>query len=487
MKSYTFTKLAITRENNMRITYTYNARNITSLDDFLAINGKCINNTRDVYFVRGIGEVPNVNEYIANVDKNMNERAKCGQFTYLRLSSLPRISSSDDIAKYSQAYDKWSTSGYLDLVCCKENVELSGVISYATKSVLDKYKLLKAGMSESILKNFTVKLWFWLDFIFANSLYSWNENSIIKVIFDNVIKEQEYLFCYMLTQIGCDVFLLQNRGDIEIANELKGLSIGITLGSIGTTVINEIKVQRERPMPVVDVRHPNRTTVRNNVTKSAAPTSNISRNDSPRSRNDSNYISSKTNDSEKNFEELALMASSVVMIKVHNEKGEAFAGGSGIMIGRKGFILTNSHVIAGGAFFTVRIEDDDNIYQTDEVIKYNNLWDLAVIRIDRELQPIPIFDGRKKLVRGQKVVAIGSPMGFFNSVSDGIISGFRAFEDVDMIQFTAPTSHGSSGGALLNMQGEVIGISTAGIDSAQNINLAVGYESIRMFAKGFFE
>lgn len=56
-----------------------------------------------------------------------------------------------------------------------------------------------------------------------------------------------------------------------------------------------------------------------------------------------------------------------------------------------------------------------------------------------------------------------------------------------MIQFTAPTSRGSSGGAVLNMQGEVIGISTAGIDDGQNINLAVGYENILLFANGFYE
>ena len=88
-------------------------------------------------------------------------------------------------------------------------------------------------------------------------------------------------------------------------------------------------------------------------------------------------------------------------------------------------------------------------------------------------------------MRGQKVVAIGSPLGLFNSVSDGIISGFREIHSVNMIQFTAPISHGSSGGAVLNMQGEVIGISTAGFDSGQNINLAVSYEDIVMFIKGF--
>lgn len=181
------------------------------------------------------------------------------------------------------------------------------------------------------------------------------------------------------------------------------------------------------------------------------------------------------------------MASSIVMIADHDRDGEVVGTGSGIMIGQKGYILTNHHVIAAGCSYSVRIEDDEEIYYTDEIIKYNHVLDLAVIRIQRRLSPLAIYDGREKLARGQKVVAIGSPLGLFNSVSDGIISGFRNISQTDMIQFTAPISPGSSGGAVLNMYGEVIGISTAGFDSGQNINLAVGYESIRMFARGFFD
>lgn len=188
---------------------------------------------------------------------------------------------------------------------------------------------------------------------------------------------------------------------------------------------------------------------------------------------------------ELDFEELALRASSVVMIAIHDDRGDIIGSGSGIMIGRDGYILTNNHVARGGRYYSVRIENDGGMYKTDEIIKYNSLLDLAVIRIDRKLQPLPVYRGSKPLVRGQKVVAIGSPLGLFNSVSDGIISGFRRINDVDMIQFTAPTSHGSSGGAVLNMYGEVIGVSTAGIDEGQNINLAVGYEFINTFIQGF--
>lgn len=188
---------------------------------------------------------------------------------------------------------------------------------------------------------------------------------------------------------------------------------------------------------------------------------------------------------EKTFEQLAQLASSVVLIGIHDRTGNMIGTGSGIMIGSGGYILTNSHVAAGGSFYSIRIEEDETVYSTDELIKCHSVLDLAVLRIERALRPLPIYNGRKKLVRGQKVVAIGSPLGLFNSVSDGIISGFRKIDGVDMIQFTAPTSHGSSGGALLNMYGEVIGISTAGFDNAQNINLAVGYESIVPFIRGF--
>lgn len=187
----------------------------------------------------------------------------------------------------------------------------------------------------------------------------------------------------------------------------------------------------------------------------------------------------------KSFEELAALASSIVLILVHDQDGEVIATGSGIMVGRDGYILTNDHVVRGGYSYSVRIENDEQAYHTDELIKYNPVLDLALLRIARRLAPLPVYQGEKQLMRGQAVAAIGSPLGLFNSISDGIISGFRKIDGVDMIQFTAPISSGSSGGALLNLYGEVIGISTAGFDRGQNINLAVGYESIGLFIQGF--
>ena len=173
------------------------------------------------------------------------------------------------------------------------------------------------------------------------------------------------------------------------------------------------------------------------------------------------------------------------MITIHNGRGKAVGTGSGIVIGRNGFVLTNFHVTGGGRSFSVQLENDETVYRTSEIIKYHPNLDLAVLRIDRELSPLKMYSGREELRRGQRVVAIGSPLGLFNSVSDGIISGFREINGVEMIQFTAPISGGSSGGALLNMHGEVIGISTAGFSRGQNLNLAVGYKDIIPFIGNF--
>lgn len=471
----------------MKISYRHNVMSINSIDAFLNVKGGYNNNLRDVYFVRGIGEPANIKDLIFDIDRKMDDASRSGKLSYLRVADLPKLESKEQIDFYSKNYDMWDENGGVELKCCEANPSLTDVVSDATKAAVDLYKEIKTNSTKSMEKNFVVKLWFWLDSLFLSIFSTWNERSCIKVLADNVVNVQEYLFYYMLTLFGCDVLLIESRKDIQADNRLTKLSVVLKLGEYGLTAIpqyvkTELSVSRQ-PQEKVRVtipEHVGRRTVSRPV-----PQPSQSSNEH-RTMISSSGQSTNAGGSEKSFEELALLASSIVMISVHDNTGEPIATGSGIMIGRDGYILTNNHVVRGGCFFSIRIEDDEEIYPTDEVIKYNTVLDLAVLRIDRTLNPIPIYNGSQKLVRGQKVVAIGSPLGLFNSVSDGIISGFRKIQDVDMIQFTAPTSHGSSGGAVLNMQGEVIGISTAGIDNGQNINLAVGYESIKMFARGFF-
>lgn len=478
------------------IAYRHNQVPIQTLDAFLAHTSQCTGGVRNVAFLRALGEPPNIVGTVQAMDRTMTERMRGGGCMYLRLpEELPKLTSMEDTAFYAKAYDSWRAGGGISLKSSCTDPQFSQVLGRATDEVLKRYKEIKAGATETIAKNFAVKLWFWVDRLLQEVIPRWSQNSCVKVIADNVQKEQPYLFCYLLTLLGCDVLLLNTRGDIQTKERLKALSATLTLGPFGQSTLPGFTPPSPEPPPRTPVRlaHPDRVTAppRPVHTQRPAPvrqTGPVRQTAPVRQTGPVRQTASPPSPAlqEKSFEELAALASSIVMIAVHDEKGEPVATGSGIMIGRKGFILTNCHVVRGGRFFSVRIEDDDQVYSTNEVIKYNSNLDLAVIRIQRDLTVLPLYNGRKKLVRGQKVVAIGSPLGLFNSVSDGIISGFREIDGVDMIQFTAPISHGSSGGAVLNMAGEVIGISTAGIDRGQNINLAVGYESIRLFAKGFY-
>ena len=476
------------------VNYRHNILNVGSVDAFLNVKGEYNNGIRDVYFIRAVGEPQNIHSLIEDTDRQMDKEAANNKLKYVRISALPKLLKIEDSEYYQGIYSKWESGSIGAFRNFLLNETVKNTFLQALRRISDDYKKFGKNTSYSIIKNFIIKLLYWFDESMSEILKDWNENSLIKVIADNVTKEQEYLFYLFLTFIGCDVLLIQNRGDIEIASGLLGYSKKFMLGSYGNSDIKPYTSQN--PTMSVNKEDFSSTTINTVISKKVVIPPRPQKNKKAQEALVNNMPSShmppvataKQASNEKrelSFEELAKLASFVVLIAIHDAKGEVIGTGSGIMIGKDGFILTNHHVAAGGRFYSVRVEEEDKVYSTNELIKYNSSTDLAVLRIKRQLKPIPIYRGEKALVRGQKVVAIGSPLGLFNSVSDGIISGFRNIDNVDMIQFTAPISHGSSGGALLNMYGEVIGISTAGIDRGQNINLAVGYENIKLFTAGF--
>lgn len=475
----------------------YNIRQVVSINDFANIKGKVIDNCKDVNFVRAIG----VNASYVNDIKALDELLdmKDGKGFYKRVSGLKRLQEEADIRFYSACHAKWVESGKTEVTtrAIPQNTMLSKTLGNACAVVEKLYDPGSIQTTDSILKNLIVKILFWFDEVFDGKEFVWDETKSLKIVAGNVEKKQEYLFYYLLTLVGCDVLLLQSAKDIGTEEEKLNLSTKFVLGEYAQIIIpdsteHKIRIQipkRERSSKRQTVSDTAQINAQSEIQTNTQQTVRISAQSIKKPNVQANTAqavhTSQNSVSEKSFEELARLASSVVMIVVHDETGKPIGGGSGIMIGQKGYILTNCHVACRGRSYSIRIEEDENVYQTDELIKYNQMLDLAVLRIEKNLNPLPIYKGSKELVRGQKVVAIGSPLGLFNSVSDGIISGFRHFEDVDMIQFTAPISNGSSGGAVLNMNGEVIGISTAGYDDGQNLNLAVGYECINMFIKGF--
>lgn len=445
----------------------YNVMSITSLLTYAGIKGGCSNHRKDVYFVRCIGINSNYLSDIKKMDRLLAEREKLGQGKYERLSELSQLRSPGEASFYTSIHDEWEKSGkqklrlkmlqtgkqtgnFFEEVLCSAFLKIGNMFCNYTQNA-----------SETMIRNFRIKLLYWLDSM-ADFLENWNEKTSYKLVYYGTLKKQEYLYLYFLTMLGIDVMILAPEKEPEIDRGLLELSGCLMLGSCSAVKIPALdKKTLDMPAP-------------ESVKDKAVGTGNVQ-----------TVKADAAARKELDFEELALLASSVVMITIQDEKGASIGTGSGIMLGTEGYILTNNHVTSGGRSYSVRIEDDEKSYYTEELIKYNTVLDLALIRIPRKLKPLAIYRGEKDLVRGQKVVAIGSPLGLFNSVSNGIISGFRSIEDVEMIQFTAPISHGSSGGAVLNMYGEVIGISTAGIDNGQNINLAVHYRDILRFVRGF--
>ncbi len=453
----------------------HNVMNISSLEGFGNIRGGFNNGCKDVYFVRTVGADAGFAEKVRKLDTALTS----GAMLYNRISALPKLASADDTDYYTNCLKQWKSSGCKSAVTKRTaGIPLAETLGAALLKNLDVFGSAKQGTSESMKDNFAVKLLYWFDNIVPEFRNGYDGKETVKICADNVTKLQEYLFFYMLTLCGFDVLLLQSREDIGADLDKYGFSVKFSLGMFSSEAVSEYKLQK------AEIKRPESAQV---STVSADNIRVCIPQRADRIPSAVNFANNTPVQSvvtrEKSMEELASLASSIVMIAVHNSRGDVIGTGSGIMISEKGYILTNNHVARGGRFYSVRIEDDDEVYRTDEIIKYNPVIDLAVIRIDRRLKPIPIYSG-KKPVRGQKVVAIGSPLGLFNSVSDGIISGFRLIDSVEMIQFTAPISHGSSGGAILNMNGEVIGISTAGFDAGQNLNLAVSYEYINTFLMG---
>lgn len=165
------------------------------------------------------------------------------------------------------------------------------------------------------------------------------------------------------------------------------------------------------------------------------------------------------------------------------EKQEISAG-SGFIISEDGLILTNKHVVsAEGAEYTVYTNDGKKFQA--RVLAADPVQDIAVVKIDAQ-SPLPTLElgNSGRLQIGQSVIAIGNALGeFSNTVSVGVISGLgRTITAVgggitetieDVIQTDAAINEGNSGGPLLNLRGEVVGINTAIASGAQNVGFAL--------------
>lgn len=164
----------------------------------------------------------------------------------------------------------------------------------------------------------------------------------------------------------------------------------------------------------------------------------------------------------------AAVKDSIVEIYTYSDvKQTKLSGtGSGVVISDDGYIVTNAHVLNADGFHAVHTTDD-KVYNAI-VIGRDSKTDIAVIKVDNaDLVPAVLGNSDEAIV-GEQVIAVGNPAGLSNTVTDGIISAINrkirsdstGFE-MDCIQTNADISPGNSGGALVNMYGQVIGITSS--------------------------
>jgi serine protease Do len=150
--------------------------------------------------------------------------------------------------------------------------------------------------------------------------------------------------------------------------------------------------------------------------------------------------------------------------------------GSGVIISREGYIVTNNHVVEGAKEITVTLADRQE-YKA-RIVGRDPKTDLAVLKINpQETLTAATLGNSDQLKVGDWVLAIGNPFGLSNTVTAGIVSAkgriIGAGPYDDFIQTDAPINPGNSGGPLFNMKGEVVGINTAIVPNGQGIGFAI--------------
>ena len=191
-------------------------------------------------------------------------------------------------------------------------------------------------------------------------------------------------------------------------------------------------------------------------------------------------------------EKIKKIRSLTVSIRTFDKKDKPLGYGTGFVISKEGRIATCYHVLEGAAYVVVRFPGSKRGYKLDRMEAVDKGSDLAVLSIKLKKESLVLSKSRIEI--GDRVLAFGNPKGLEGTVSDGIISSFRisgrefpisVLVGTKIIQTTAAISPGSSGGPLVNEEGDVVGIMVCKRTDGQSLNFALPVEYLsRLLASG---
>jgi S1-C subfamily serine protease len=145
--------------------------------------------------------------------------------------------------------------------------------------------------------------------------------------------------------------------------------------------------------------------------------------------------------------------------------------GSAVAIS-KHLALTNCHVVEGAPAMTL-VDEASGDEMTVELLSADPETDRCILRTSSWLRPIEAIRPADSLIVGERVYSIGNPSGLSKTFAEGLISGVREDGGVTLVQTSAPISPGSSGGALVDASGALVGITTFLLRDTQNLNFAI--------------
>ncbi len=176
-------------------------------------------------------------------------------------------------------------------------------------------------------------------------------------------------------------------------------------------------------------------------------------------------------------------APSVVTVYAANRNGETLSQGSGVIV-HAGFVLTNCHVLKGADFVGLK---SNGATITAELVEVKIAHDLCLLRAALLDAPALTRGNAQELRIGQRVYALGAPLGLDLTFTEGVVSGLRREGGYALIQTSAAVSPGSSGGALLAQDGSLVGIVSFKLsDEAQrseNLNFAMPIDLLDEFRR----
>jgi serine protease Do len=189
---------------------------------------------------------------------------------------------------------------------------------------------------------------------------------------------------------------------------------------------------------------------------------------------------------ERSVRELAAeLGSAVVQVRTPGGLG------SGFFVNEDGFLITNFHVTEGETQISVEVFQQKNgelerkVYKQVKIVSLNKFGDLALLKVEDKDAPKfvhVVLGDSDALAVGERVFAIGSPLGLERSVTEGIVSTkTRQLQGELYLQTTAQINPGNSGGPLFNLHGEVVGVTNMKITSGEGLGFAIPVQSVVFF------